>query len=268
MIDQSKLLEYLHFFNDKRQLEKDYLLNLMLKVISINRLSNYMAFKGGTALYMFYGLDRFSEDLDFTYFGGKALHKEIDSYMDEIIKDFGLSYKVRKEKGNVLIKENDEITGIRSELFIEGPLFSTEKKGHKIKIDISLRNDLVLKPMPQTIVSKYSDVGSITLYLLQINEMLAEKMYAIAERNKARDLYDAYFILKHKAAKFDKELFEKKVARRDGKINIANVAESIKRIDSKKWNEELGYLISAMPELEEVKKFVLNQIVVDHHNGF
>ncbi len=267
MIDRSKLLEYLHFFKDKRQLEKDYLLNLMLKVISINRLSNYIVFKGGTALYMFYGLDRFSEDLDFTYFGGKALHKEIDSYMDDIIGDFGLSYKVRKDKGNVIIKENDEITGIRSELFIEGPLFSTEKKGHKIKIDISLRNDLVLKPLPQTIVSKYSDVGSITLYLLQINEMLAEKLCAIVERSKARDLYDAYFILKNRAAKFDKELFEKKAAKRGEKISIEEVTESIKRIDSKKWGEELSYLISTMPELEEVKNFVLSQIVVNA-NGF
>ncbi|MGC8676272.1 MAG: nucleotidyl transferase AbiEii/AbiGii toxin family protein, partial [Candidatus Micrarchaeia archaeon] len=225
-------------------------------------------FKGGTALYMFYGLDRFSEDLDFTYFGGKALHKEIDSYMDEIIRDFGLSYKIRKDKGNVVIKENDEITGIRSELFIEGPLFSTEKKGHKIKIDISLRNDLVLKPLPQTIVSKYSDVGSITLYLLQINEMLAEKLCAIAERSKARDLYDAYFILKHKSAKFDKGLFEKKVSKRGGKISIGKVIESINRIDSRRWGEELSYLISTLPELEEVKNFVLSQIVVDHHNGF
>jgi hypothetical protein len=45
-----------------------------------------------------------------------------------------------------------------------------------------------------------------------------------------------------------------------GDVTIANVAESIKRIDSKKWKEELGYLISAMPELEKVKKFVLNKI--------
>ena len=268
MIDQNKLLEYAHFFKDKRQLEKDYLLNLMLKIISVNRLSNYIAFKGGTALYMFYGLDRFSEDLDFTYFGGKELHKEIDSYMDDIINDFGLSYRIRKEKGNMLIKENDMITGIRSELFIEGPLFGIEKKGHKIKIDISLRNDLVLKPLPQTIVSKYSDVGSITLYLLQINEMLAEKLCAIAERNKARDLYDAYFILKHKAARFDKKLFDKKAEKRGGKIGMADVVKGVTRIDSKKWSEELSYLIEPIPGLEEVQNFVLSKIGVNKPDGF
>ncbi len=50
-----------------RNAEKDYLLELLLFALSDDRRS--LAFKGGTALYKFYNLNRFSEDLDFDLVG-------------------------------------------------------------------------------------------------------------------------------------------------------------------------------------------------------
>ncbi|EQD44541.1 protein containing DUF1814, partial [mine drainage metagenome] len=123
MIDEKTLLSFLHFFQDERMLEKDYIINLMLKTISINKLSDFLVFKGGTALYLFYGLDRFSEDLDFTYTGSAdELVRGIDSFIDPAVRDFELSYNIRKEKRNIAVKDSSGVvSGIRSELFVEGP---------------------------------------------------------------------------------------------------------------------------------------------------
>lgn len=38
---------------------------ILVDIFRENELKNIMAFKGGTALMMFYGLNRFSTDLDF-----------------------------------------------------------------------------------------------------------------------------------------------------------------------------------------------------------
>ncbi|EQD50668.1 protein containing DUF1814, partial [mine drainage metagenome] len=165
----------------------------------LNKVSQNLEFKGGTALYLFHGLDRFSEDLDFDYIGKTdEINNEIDSLIEPVIRDFGLSYKIGKSKGNVLIRdEGNTITGIRSEFFIEGPLFGKTGKRHRLKLDISTRNDVLMKPEYSTLVSKYNDIGTMLLYKMPLQEMLAEKLCAVTEREKARDLYDAYFILKY-----------------------------------------------------------------------
>ena len=48
-----------------RNTERDYLLEVLLYIISQN-MGRKLVFEGGTALYKFYSLNRFSEDLDFT----------------------------------------------------------------------------------------------------------------------------------------------------------------------------------------------------------
>ena len=256
MIDEETLEKFKNFFKDERQLEKDYLINLMLKVISINKLSNVLEFKGGTALYIFHGLDRFSEDLDFSYIGkDEEINKKIDSLIEPIIKDFNLSYKITKNKGNIIVRDEDQnILDIRSEFFIGGPLFKKTRLRHKIKIDISLRTDITTKPEYATIVSKYNDIGTIILYKMPIEEMLTEKLYAMVERHKARDLYDAYFILKNKNVKFDEKLTAEKFKMRGKAFDKTGLLQKIEDFKDNLWKEELSYLIQNLPEISEVKR--------------
>ena len=63
MIEESQLLLWNYRFMDERQLEKHYLQTLTLYALS-NCFSGNLIFNGCTALSMFYGLNRFSEDLD------------------------------------------------------------------------------------------------------------------------------------------------------------------------------------------------------------
>ncbi len=70
MIDEKTLMQYSYKFQDIRQLEKDYLLALLLYEI-YNEFDDELIFKGGTSLKYFYNLNRFSEDLDFSYLSKK-----------------------------------------------------------------------------------------------------------------------------------------------------------------------------------------------------
>ena len=124
MIDENELLRHIQHFSDERQLEKDYLINLMLKVFSVSELSAHALFKGGTAMSLFYGLDRFSEDLDFTYmFKGDETEKEaladIDKGVGRILADYSSNYTVRKSKTGVLERDDDGgMRDVRNEYFM------------------------------------------------------------------------------------------------------------------------------------------------------
>ena len=50
---------------NKGYAEKDYILDIVLLLISRNT-KDELVFKGGTCLYKFYKIARFSEDIDFT----------------------------------------------------------------------------------------------------------------------------------------------------------------------------------------------------------
>ncbi len=261
-IDEGSLLSFAHFFRDERQLEKDYIANLMLKVISVNKLSTSLEFKGGTALYMFHSLDRFSEDLDFSYIGrDKDMSRQIDSYLKPIFTDFGLSYNISKNKGNVLTRNAEgAISGIRTELFIEGPLFGRTGTRHKLKIDISFRNDAIMKPEIGRIVSRYPDVGTILIYKMPLEEILAEKLCAILERQKARDIYDVYFMLKFNEANFNSGLLEEKLEKRGEERNKGPILKNINEFKEGLWKEELYYTLKVLPNLSEVKRFLKSKI--------
>jgi hypothetical protein len=262
MIDEDTLRSFAHFFSDERQLEKDYLVNLMLKAFSVNKISTETEFKGGTALYMFHGLDRFSEDLDFTYTGkDTGISGSIDSLLAPVLKDFELSYRVSKNKGNVLVKDsNGKILGTRTELFVEGPLFATTNVRHKIKFDVSFRGDAIMGPEPARITSKYADIGTILLPKMRIEEMLAEKFSSVAERTKARDLYDAYFMVKFKNTRYDQELVDEKMRRREEKFDINLLENRIKAFKESLWKEELSSLLKSLPKLGEVKRTLLGAL--------
>lgn len=264
MIDENELMKHLGYFMDRRQLEKDYLLNLMLKIFSTNRLSSNLVFKGGTAMSYFYGLDRFSEDLDFSYMFGKAERLAaavglIDGSIERIRADYNSNYTVRKSKVGVLVRDGTGVTtGMRNEFFIEGPLFRKTGASHKIKFEVSMRNDLILVPQTaERFVSKYADVGSMLVYLMAKEEILSEKACAVLERNNARDLYDMYFLMRYKGAEFDSGLFAKKAGARGEAFTLREVRRRIKSFSVTLWKEELSHLIKQPPNLGDVKKFLL-----------
>ncbi len=110
MIDKKTLMQHSYKFQDIRQLEKDYLLTLLLYEI-YNEFDDELIFKGGTSLKYFYNLNRFSEDLDFSYLSKKHSLNSIYAKMNRALKHVNLQYDIMSmdHRGH---KAGDTVVGI------------------------------------------------------------------------------------------------------------------------------------------------------------
>lgn len=229
--------------------EKDYLGDLILLSISRNT-KDELVFKGGTCLFKFYKLDRFSEDLDFT------LQKDLDTkkLVNKIVSDlntFGAECEIKKVK--------QAYNTIMITLRIKGPLYTGENKTiTTMRIDINTKSSIELKPLSRQYISLYPDIPTFSILVMQEKEILAEKVRAILTRAKAKDVYDIWFLLK-KGIKFDLALIEEKLKYYNMKWSKKKFLEAIK-IKSKIWNTELKPLVKSVPKFSEVKKLIWERI--------
>ena len=195
---------------------KIVLVKILKEIYSDPTLRNILGFKGGTAAYLFYGLPRFSVDLDF-------------DLLEEKKKD--LVFNRLKEilpKMETLI----ESTKKRYTLFY---LMSYEKGERKIKIEISKRqckNSFIIR----------SYLG-ITILLMAKKDMAAGKLAAFLTRKKfaARDLFDLWFFLKNNW-EIDEEVLKEKTGL-TLKTAIEKTVEKIKKIKKNQLLQGLGELL-------------------------
>ena len=188
MIDENQLLTGLPHFIDVRQLEKNYLQILLLYELYA-RFEKSLVFKGGTALKFFYGLDRFSEDLDFTYNEKYETVKLVNS-VESSIKALGEIYGISG------LKRRGTKSSLDFEVKIEGPLFRSLHTAQAVEINLSMRESLLLEAEKKTMTPVYPDIGTFFVYVMNINEIFYEKVRAVLTRRyvKSRDLYDIAYI--------------------------------------------------------------------------
>lgn len=227
------------------QAEKDYFQNIILFIL-YQAYGSELVFKGGTALNKCYGLERFSEDLDFT------CSSTIDvSRIEEGLKRFRLDFEMKKDE-----YEN----GVKISLLIKGPLYTGIRLSLcKFIIDLSFRENVVLKPAIKTIGRFLEEVPAFDVLVMHEEEILAEKIRAIVSRTKARDVYDLWFLLK-KGIKFDSELVKKKL---DYYKQDWTVKEFKKKLNMKEniWITELKPLIHNVPDFKEARKYIMEEIL-------
>lgn len=224
------------------QKEKEYLIKLFLNYYYQD--NEDAIFKGGTALRLIYGLNRFSEDLDFNITNPQRFKKEIKNtlnYFNKIgIKSF-------------LIKEELFESSYTSVIGFYGPLYTgSEKTRNKIRIDSGYRDKTIKKPKWKIINSEYPETKSkILVNCMDIEEILCEKIRALFSRNKGRDLYDVWFLL-NLGVNLDLNLLKQK-------INLSKLKES-NLVSKTKYENDLKYLIDRVIPYEQVRKEVESTI--------
>jgi len=200
----------LNKYNPLNNEERENALKEIFQEIALSGLSHggffdHAAFYGGTCLRIFYGLNRFSEDLDFAlikkeekfnideYF--PALEKEFLSYGIEInveskIKNFDSNIQSAFIKGNTYVlmmtffPKNDEISKIIS------------NKKIKIKFEVDTTN-----PSGFNVETKFRMMPSpYEVRIFDESTLFAGKVHAIICRNyknhvKGRDYYDYLFYI-------------------------------------------------------------------------
>ncbi len=227
------------------QAEKDYYQTLILFII-YSKVAKELVFKGGTALSKCYGLNRFSEDLDFTVMkrieAVKAIRKGLD--------DFGIKYSIGEVKGAETKKYRIKINGI---------LYTgAEKTKCSITLDFSLREKTIIEPKIMTIGYYMDIIPSFEVYAMDEKEIFAEKIRAIYTRESARDLYDLAFLIR-KGIRFDKEIADKKLKMYGlefEKKSFLSRCRSLKNI----WDSELQSLVRNIPDFKDIIEQIGNAI--------
>jgi len=183
------------------QQEKDYLLKLFLYYYY--KTFDDAIFKGGTLFKYLYGLPRFSEVIEFTItITPHTFQKQIYSTIKNIQRIGIKTY---------FLKEETFQRAYTCELGFHGPLYQgSEQTRNKIRIDAGKRTGTLMPTQWRLIQSEYPETTpNFLVRAMHEEELLTEKIIALIERNKGRDLYDTWFLLE-KGVLINKELFQQK----------------------------------------------------------
>lgn len=149
---------------------KTILFQILKDIYSDTLVAPFLGFKGGTAAVMFYGLDRFSVDLDFDLLDDG----EQDLVFERIVK-------IVSRHGN--LKESHKK---RFSLFC---LLSYEDRARTIKVEVNRRQ----------FGSRYEikTYLGVSMLVMAPEDMFAHKLMAMSERigKTSRDIYDVWFFL-------------------------------------------------------------------------
>lgn len=215
--------------------EKEYLQHIFLRSVS----GEELVFKGGTCLKICYGLPRFSEDLDFNT---EMEPEEIKEIVEGSFSKFeSLGIEVETDRSEVF-EENSAYT---AHLRFKGPLHDGSRQStNTIQIDAGSRDGTLLETDVKQVKSNYPDIPSYFLTVMQLREILAEKIAAMNHRKKGRDLFDIWFLINE--TEIDVELLR----------NKGYETEKIQLPSKKAYNRDLKDLLPHKPPYRKVRRAV------------
>ena len=173
--------------------EKDYVLGWLLWGIGTDpSLSTSWAFKGGTCLKKcFLETYRFSEDLDFTVLpSGPFSVEEIRPLLERVL------VRVGDESGIDFSRQPPQLRARPSDRQVEGRVYYVGPRATpgpaSVKLDITAGEVVVRPTCLRSISHSYPDAlpPPATVSSYSFEELFAEKLRAMGERGRPRDLYD------------------------------------------------------------------------------
>lgn len=190
--------------------EKDYALGWLLAGISANhRIADSWIFKGGTCLKKcFFETYRFSEDLDFTLQDKSHLD---EAFLKEVFAEIGAwiyeqcGLEMPENRQDFDIYDNPRGNkNCQGKITFRGPVTSMAAASWpRIKLDLTADERIVLAPVRQPVFHPYTDVpdGDIAVLTYAYVEAFGEKIRALAERARPRDLYDVINLYRNTEAR-------------------------------------------------------------------
>lgn len=215
-------------------LHKKYLIDILQEIYKNPFLAQNLYFKGGTALFLFYDLPRFSTDLDFDMKNECREREKIFDEIKKILLKFGeIRDSAIKRLGMLLV-------------------LSYAKYERLLKVEISTRNSEIED-------CETKNIFGTDIKLMKLEYMCANKLMALLERKKARDLFDAYFILQNGLP-----INEKIIHIRTG-LNIKKFWKSLKLKIKKEFSRknvlhELGEMVDARKK-DWIREKLISEVV-------
>ena len=244
--------------------EKDYVLGWLLAGIASHaELGPSWVFKGGTCIKKcFFETYRFSEDLDFTLTAAAHLDQ------DFLKRSFaGVTQWVYDNTG-IEIPENtirfEIYTNLRGKVSAQGKIGyrgPLQPRGDLPRIKLDFTNDevLVLDPVSREVHHPYSDNpdDGIDVRCYSFEEIFAEKIRALAERERPRDLYDVIHLFRHEELKANREQIMKTLEQKCAFKGIpVPTMQSLENRPERaeleaEWVNMLGHQLPMLPDFEQ-----------------
>lgn len=207
MIGRQEILEFAREVGlDSNVVEKDYVLGWMLAGIGQHpRTRDAWVFKGGTCLKKcYFETYRFSEDLDFTLLDGShvneaSLLETFTEITQWVYSESGIEFP-DTARGFEIYANPRGRNSAQGRVGYRGPL---QRQGDfpRVRLDLTDDERLVRSGERRHVHHPYSDEpeGGIHVLAYCFEEVFAEKLRALAERQRPRDLYDVVHLYRREA---------------------------------------------------------------------
>ncbi len=208
MIDRREILDMATQMSlNPHVVEKDYVLGWMLAGIASHPiLRETWVFKGGTCLKKcYFETYRFSEDLDFTLTDPSQINEEfLKTAFAEIgawiYEQTGIEVPAAEQKFDIYKNPRGTIS-CEGKIKYRGPVSPRDMPG--IKLDLTADERLVLPPVRVPVFHPYTDTPEQGIDVLSYayEEVFGEKIRALGERTRPRDLYDVVNLFRNDDAR-------------------------------------------------------------------
>ncbi len=201
-----------------RLVHQEMLISILQNIYSDASLAPFLSFKGGTAAMLFYGLDRFSVDLDFDLLHDNE--EAVFARMKELLETYGT---VKCEKKRFC-------------LFFLLSYAGKVDKDQNIKVEINRRS----------FGSRYEVklYMGIPMKVMVQEDMAAHKLVAMYERltKTNRDIYDVWFIFKNRWP-LNKKIVEERMGM-DYKSFLEKCIDALEKMSERSILSGLGELLT------------------------
>jgi predicted nucleotidyltransferase component of viral defense system len=240
--------------------EKDYALGWVLAGIRANaELGHHWVFKGGTCLKKcYFETYRFSEDLDFTvtneaHLDQTFLTRVFGDISARIYEQTGLEIPAAQLRFNVYRNDRDRLA-CEGRIYYRGPI-APRGDLPRIKLDLTTDELLALSPVQRPVVHQYSDApeGGITALCYAYEEVFGEKVRALGERARPRDLYDVINLYTHDEFQPDPrsilDVLKRKCDYKAIRLPTLDTIRAFRDELAGDWPIMLGHQLPALPPL-------------------
>jgi len=237
------------------QIEQDLVISrALIELYNDQHIREALVFRGGTALNKLFLKPpaRYSEDIDFVQKKPEPIGATINVIMN-LLKPWldEPKWKITQRSAKLVYKYQ-----------------SINNLPAKLKIEINTTEHFQVLPFKREHFAINSDwyEGSTEIITYELEELMATKLRALYQRRKGRDLFDLWYVYKHKMININKviDIFQKYCA--NGGINISGKL-FLKNLELKRKNKgfqiDMNVLLPSKIDwnFDEAFDFVKNNIV-------
>jgi len=241
--------------------EKDYVIGWLLWGIGLNpRLAVSWAFKGGTCLRKCYlETYRFSEDLDFTVLpGGPLKPDEIVPLMQEVFESIYHQAGIDFRESPPVFRMRPDDKSAEGRVYYRGPRNAPGVAS--IKLDLTEAEQVIRPTVLRKISHPYPDQlpDPATVRCYSFEELFAEKLRAMGERSRPRDLYDIVNLFRRQDfrphAELIRSVYVQKCETKGVEVFTFNSIEksSYREEMETEWANMLGHQLPVLPPFYSV----------------